>query len=639
MSVDAASGGETGEQRLLPASVVSAGALGLAALYLALVPLHLWVQPARHGVAPALVATAAAAVLARVRWLLRRPDPPVRRLSLVLAVTPVATSLAHVAFTGSLSETPVLMLALVVVGAAVTPGRDAATVLTGAALCWTLLAAVRVDGEVVSAGVQLVMALVLAAVLYGARRRVEGDLRAARDALAGEVSAGHAAAIARTESDKRFQEVFTRSPVGMALANEHGHFVTVNDAFLRLVGRTQREVLGRSGRPFTHPDDLESHDRAQRLVHEADGGGVQVEQRYLRPDGEVRWAWLSMTHTPGPEGQQWTLAHVQDVTERKQAEQVLADSQRNLAAVSRVAHRIQSGEEVRPTIVQAAVELCDASDVYLFEPVGSQSLVLTAASDEDFSCEPIPTDATSAAAEAFRTGRALFLADPGDSPLVSQALLELAGFTSAVWHPVMQADRPVAVLVVAWDHRVASMSDRAASVVALLADETSVALGQEAMRLELQASARTDALTGLPNRREWDDRLQSVFGVARRSGEPVVVAMADLDHFKRLNDYLGHAAGDAHLCAFARAARRCLREVDLLARWGGEEFAIAMPGCPEEVAEQVLARVLDAVPGGETVSLGWSTWDGAETADELLVRVDEALYAAKAAGRARAMPA
>jgi diguanylate cyclase (GGDEF)-like protein len=147
--------------------------------------------------------------------------------------------------------------------------------------------------------------------------------------------------------------------------------------------------------------------------------------------------------------------------------------------------------------------------------------------------------------------------------------------------------------------------------------------------------ARSDELTGLPNRRAWNDELPRALERARRNRTPVTVAFLDLDHFKRYNDTHGHPAGDRLLKAAAAAWHSALRDVDVLARYGGEEFVVLLPGAGPAEAGQALARALEATPMGQTFSAGVALWDGAETSDELLQRADAALYAAKAEGRNR----
>src|SRR5829696_9110504 len=161
-----------------------------------------------------------------------------------------------------------------------------------------------------------------------------------------------------------------------------------------------------------------------------------------------------------------------------------------------------------------------------------------------------------------------------------------------------------------------------------------------ALYREVGRLARTDSLTGVANRRGWDEELPRELARAARSGQPVCVALLDLDHFKHYNDEHGHLAGDRLLKAAAAAWEHRLRKTDLLARYGGEEFAILLPDCELGAAMEIAERLRTAQPEG-TCSIGVADWDGRQEGDELLARADRALYAAKAGGRdqCRADPA
>ncbi len=158
---------------------------------------------------------------------------------------------------------------------------------------------------------------------------------------------------------------------------------------------------------------------------------------------------------------------------------------------------------------------------------------------------------------------------------------------------------------------------------------------------ELEHQARSDPLTGLLNRRGFDFQLDFAMALARRSGRPLSVLVIDVDHFKRINDQHGHDMGDAVLRTLARAFRMRLRESDVLARMGGEEFLALLPDTTADaavvIAEQ-LRELLAATPmaHGEpvTASVGVATLRGTtDTATAMLRRGDEALYEAKGAGR------
>ena len=154
-----------------------------------------------------------------------------------------------------------------------------------------------------------------------------------------------------------------------------------------------------------------------------------------------------------------------------------------------------------------------------------------------------------------------------------------------------------------------------------------------------EAAARTDELTGLPNRRWWDEELQREVARARRNAAHLAVVMLDIDRFKEFNDREGHHAGDALLREAAMNWRLVLRVSDFLARYGGDEFSMLLPDCPPHYAESVLDRVRAATPHGRGCSAGVAYWADDENAEALVKRADRALYAAKGTGRNRTVTA
>jgi diguanylate cyclase (GGDEF)-like protein len=188
------------------------------------------------------------------------------------------------------------------------------------------------------------------------------------------------------------------------------------------------------------------------------------------------------------------------------------------------------------------------------------------------------------------------------------------------------------------ERRVMSMLERYASQAAL-------ALTGAWRLARLEESASTDGLTGVANRRVFDESLTRELARAERIGGGVTLAMLDIDHFKRINDTHGHLTGDEVLCDIATCVAGRIRITDTVARFGGEEFALVLPDLDGEEALTVVQRITEAVRAlrpelGVTISAGLATYpDDASDPLTLIERADAALYASKRGGRDRCTPA
>jgi diguanylate cyclase (GGDEF)-like protein len=170
-------------------------------------------------------------------------------------------------------------------------------------------------------------------------------------------------------------------------------------------------------------------------------------------------------------------------------------------------------------------------------------------------------------------------------------------------------------------------------------------------RLSLELLANTDPLTGAYNRRSFIALCEKELLRSSRSRQPFSLLMIDLDHFKKINDHHGHENGDIVLCAVARALQDSLRNVDMVGRWGGEEFVALLSDTPAELAVIVAHRLRHTIQSlsiaklqttsihdkksiAVTISLGVATYPNqANNIEDLLQRGDQALYQAKADGR------
>jgi diguanylate cyclase (GGDEF)-like protein len=282
-------------------------------------------------------------------------------------------------------------------------------------------------------------------------------------------------------------------------------------------------------------------------------------------------------------------------------------------------------------VCEAAREISGATAALLYEPDGSSELLrCTAAAGIG--------GAGSVGKAAISKSNAVYDSMRSGSPALVQVAGGAAGESSAggsrsrtiLYQPLRKSDVRLGVLVIIWPGDVVA-GDPKATVSALLAHEAAAVITRADVVDDLYDAAQTDALTGLPNRRAWDSHLKRSLAEERQ----IAIAMLDFDHFKAFNDTHGHPAGDRLLKEAAAAWRDQLRTGDLLARVGGEEFALMLVDCELHAATDVVERLRASMPQGRTCSVGLAVRVDGEGAESIITRADRALYQAKADGRNR----
>jgi diguanylate cyclase (GGDEF)-like protein len=276
----------------------------------------------------------------------------------------------------------------------------------------------------------------------------------------------------------------------------------------------------------------------------------------------------------------------------------LAIRERDLEAVADLSRSLSETTDARRRICAAACELSGAHFALLLERQGNGTLAWAAGAGLD---------------AAF---------DAADRP------------ATVLREPVCRGEVTVGVLVVGWREAVKDQR-RTAGLVRLLASEAAFVVERADLLGRLTELALTDALTGLPNRRAWDQHVE----LAIRDAEPVCVAILDLDGFKDFNDVRGHQAGDQILKEAAAAWSAQLRPADMLARYGGDEFVVLMRGIDLPAARRVVERLRFATPRGQSCSAGVTGREPGDVPSVLLGRADQALYQAKRTGRNRSLSA
>jgi diguanylate cyclase (GGDEF)-like protein/PAS domain S-box-containing protein len=436
---------------------------------------------------------------------------------------------------------------------------------------------------------------------------------------------------------ERSATILAAMSAGFALTRD-GVIVQVNPALCAITGFTEAELVGsRPPFPFWPPESREVN--TALLAKAVDSGGGAFDIELVRADGTRFPALISAVPTDLHDGSHCFLNTVRDVTELRAHEDGQRRHAEQLATIADVIREIGHCDplEARPTICRTALALTDgAHAVSLWEDGHDGGMATTATRPETTAPYRIaPSQAEHGARVVMETGRPLFIADAHDSPHCDRRIIELLGAASVLFHPISDAHGVRGALAISWPEPRTSISEGDLMMIGVLAGEAALAMQRADLLGRLDELTRTDELTGLPNRRAWDELLTHELAVAVRHAKPVSVAMLDLDFFKRYNDARGHLAGDRLLRAAAATWQTSLRATDVLARWGGEEFALMLPGCDAEGAAALIERLRGSLPDGVTFSAGVASSDGTDAPRTLIDAADQALYQAKAGGRDR----
>jgi diguanylate cyclase (GGDEF)-like protein len=316
---------------------------------------------------------------------------------------------------------------------------------------------------------------------------------------------------------------------------------------------------------------------------------------------------------------------------RHQAAEALS-RERMLEQVHAIVRSLSSSSQARLDVCEAARSIGEACTACLYEPIpGTSRMHSTALVGAEAPETEISLLEHSAVTQAYLSGEPQLITYDVEAHVGSLALWRAAGEPQAVlYEPLMRGSEAVGVLVVGWPAEVRPEGTRT-TVVALLAHEAAAVIQRADTLSRLTDMASTDPLTGLPNRRTWDARVQQAID----GGERFTVAILDLDRFKSFNDAYGHPAGDRLLKETAAVWREQLRLGDTLARLGGEEFGLLLLDCDEASTIEVIERLRKLVFQSQTCSAGFAEHREGESAEAVTARADTALYEAKTSGRDR----
>ncbi|MDP2416415.1 MAG: diguanylate cyclase [Hydrogenophaga sp.] len=415
----------------------------------------------------------------------------------------------------------------------------------------------------------------------------------------------------RLQREKQRLSVITEQMAdGMYVMDNHGRALYVNRAACLALGYTEQELRGQEIHRLIHQHAQNGQLPLQDCpVYRTTRQGQMFvgEELFRRKDGTVFEAELrSMPLSYLGQRAPASVALFRDVTQRKQAEAQL----RQAASVFEHVHEGICVTDERGNVVDANAAYARITGYERDEVLGRNLRMLTSGRH---------------APEFYQT--------------MWDAVLSQGHWRGEIWNRHKAGHEYAAVLTVS---AIKTIDGSVSSYVGILSDITALKLHEA----ELERIALYDALTGVPNRRLLQTRLEDALGRARRHGTRLALAYLDLDGFKAVNDVFGHGAGDHLLVEMSCRLSACLRETDTLARLGGDEFVLLLVDLSQDPEWQaVMQRVLDAVacpvPHGEhllrvSCSLGVALYPDNNVGPDALMRyADQAMYQAKQAGKNR----
>ncbi|HEX5223824.1 MAG TPA: diguanylate cyclase [Solirubrobacteraceae bacterium] len=444
--------------------------------------------------------------------------------------------------------------------------------------------------------------------------------------------AGMLLATTRRQSAHFRSLALSSSDLVIVLGADGCRYVSRNVA--AMTGLTAQELYGDGVMQFVREEDRAVLERVRTTAEPA-------EFTFQLRNGAGEWRHLEARATDlrNDRSLRGVVLHARDTTDRMALERTLQEQLQRDGFATKLSEALEMADderEVFEVVEHAMSNISERTPMELLLSDSSRAHLARVASAPGTPAPGCPVKSPFSCV-AVRRGTAVVF----DSSEALNACPHLrdrpSGSCSAVCVPVSFMGRALGVLHTTGPDRNALTEEPVARLTAL-AGQAGARIGTVRAFEKTQLQASTDGLTGLINRRTAEQRLRELV----RAGDMFALVLADLDHFKALNDTHGHEAGDRALRLFSQSAAAALRERDILARWGGEEFVIALPELDRFQAVAVLERVrhdLAVAHPGETprftASFGVTDSLEGDSVERLLAIADAGLYAAKHAGRDR----
>jgi diguanylate cyclase (GGDEF)-like protein/PAS domain S-box-containing protein len=403
----------------------------------------------------------------------------------------------------------------------------------------------------------------------------------------------------------------------------------------RLTGRTQADLCGEGIFELVHEEDRHG------LRHVPETHGVtRLLYRLRNAAGEWRHLEAHLTDLRGDRNIRGVVVYARDITDRVRLEEQLTRQAQRDTFASQLVEALEMADEesaVFDVVRRAMVEIASDKPMELLLSDSSRAHLEQTAIHPTAGAPACPVESPYSCVAVRRGNPVVF--ENSDALNACPKLRDRAGGAcSAVCVPISFMGRSLGVL-----HATGVPGDshppEEVSQLTTLATQAGARIGTVRAFEKTQLQAQTDGLTGLINRRTLETELRGLF----RQDRLFALVLADLDGFKKLNDTHGHEEGDRSLRLFSHVVKQVLRDDDLVARWGGEEFMIALPDADAATAVQVMDRIrgqlADTVRDGQvqfTASFGVADSSDAGSLQELIQLADLGLYESKSNGRDQA---